>query len=122
MTNALAPYFSVGRKILGDTSLLIGKAGKGKAKSVTVPRKCLKNSKLNIEIKQLEIKDFYANESFKIPNCMPANSPKSINHAWVECDKTPLAKYHTCLHPVTTSELPSVFSHCNEHTQRQVCR
>jgi len=46
MTNALAPYFPVGLKRLSDTSLLIGKVGKGKAKSVTVPRKCLKNSKL----------------------------------------------------------------------------
>jgi len=40
MSNALAPYFSVGLKRLNDTSLLIDKVGKGKGKPVTVPRKC----------------------------------------------------------------------------------
>jgi hypothetical protein len=76
MTDAVAPYFSVGLKRLNDTLLLIGKVGKAKAKSVTVPRKCLNNSKLCAKIKQFGVKDFYANKSFKISNCMPVNSPK----------------------------------------------
>jgi hypothetical protein len=113
MTDAVAPYFSVGLKRPKDTLLPIRKVGKAKAKSVTVPRKCLNNSKHCIKIKQFGVKVFYANESFRISNCMPVNSHKTTNHAWVESYRNPIAKCHTCLHPVTTSGLLSAFSHCN---------